>query len=102
MIKKIELTIKRENGETEIKDVTEKFAAMTTGIFNQIKKATKDAGKGNVEKATITHIKNNISKLRREYNNLHNEGGEGYIPEDVEYWTSNPSFKEWEETEILK
>lgn len=50
--KKITLTITRPNGETEIVDVTEKFkvpyAYFANTLFSQIKKATKDAGRGDV------------------------------------------------------
>jgi len=44
---KTEITIKRENGITEVVDVSEQFkSGLTDQMFEQIKTATRDAGKG--------------------------------------------------------
>jgi len=99
---KITLNITRPNGETEILNVTEKFGHMNQSIFNKIKESTKNAGKGIVNSAEIKKEKTNINQLVREYNNLHNEGAEGYVPDAIEYWKAHKNYKEWEETTIIK
>ena len=101
-MKKITLEIKRTNGEIEILDVTEKFPTMQKSVFDKIKTATAEAGKGEVIKAVITEPKNNIKELVKKYNNLHNEGAEGFVPDSEEFWTSLPDFKKWDETTEIK
>lgn len=97
---KIELYIKRPNGNTEVVDVSNKFPGLGKAILVKIKDATKKAGKGDVEKAVITRDCSNIQKLMRNYNNVNNEGGEGYMPEP-EYFKALPQYKAWTETETI-
>ena len=48
MTTKSSLTIKRPSGLVETIDTTAKFATISDSLFAQIKKATADAGKGEV------------------------------------------------------
>ncbi len=97
-----ELTVKRPNGEIEALDMSDRFpAGINKSMFDQIKKGTKEAGRGEVLKAAITHKMSNVGKLMAEYNNLHNEGGEGYIP-DPSYFENKEEFKTWSETTTIK
>ena len=98
---RIELEINRPNGQIETVDVSKQFGMINTDILNKIRKATKEAGIGDVVKAVITEQKSNMMQLRKEYNNFHNEGGEGYIP-DGDYFKALPSYKEWTETREVK
>jgi hypothetical protein len=82
---KVELTIVRPNGNTEISDITARFDAMTQPIFNKIKDATEKAGKGNVIEARWYHDVTNYAELAKKYNNLQNEGAEGFVP-DPDYF----------------
>ncbi len=91
------LTIERPNGQKEIVDVSNKFN-VTQKVFDKIKSETAKAGKGNVVQAEIIEKKNNIKELRRNFNNLHNEGGEGFIPE----MKNHADYKEWTESTIIK
>ena len=59
------------------------------------RKATAVGGGGNVVKAIITEEKSNMTELVRNYNNLRNEGGTGFIPRN-EYFEALPGYKEWE------
>jgi hypothetical protein len=102
MGKSIKLNITRPNGGIEEIEVLEKFKFMNQERFNMIKTQTEKAGRGIVNHATIIVVKNNIPELIKRYNNLHNEGGEGYIPDTEEYWISQPDYKEYEETVIIK
>jgi hypothetical protein len=46
-MKKVTIEIKRPNGRIEILDVSDKFEnGLTDGMFETIKKATKEAGRG--------------------------------------------------------
>jgi len=98
---RIELEINRPNGQIETVDVSKQFGTINIDILNKIRKATKEAGRGDVVKAVITEQKSNMMQLRKEYNNLHNEGGEGYIP-DGDYFKALPAYKEWTETREVK
>lgn len=100
-MKTITLTIKRSEEKTETVDVTEKFGKLDQNLFNQIKKATLSAGKGEVLNAKIIERKSNIKELITAYNNTMNEGAEGYLPPE-EYFTSKPEFKTWNDTKIIK
>jgi hypothetical protein len=97
----IQIEINRPNGQIEMIDISNKFGNMNSDLLDKIRQATKDAGKGVVVKAIITTTKSNMQKLMREYNNLHNEGGDGYIP-DGTYFQKLESYKEWTETKEIK
>jgi len=93
-----ELKIERTNGQIEIVDVTEKWqAGLNSGLVAMIREATSKAGRGNVICGINKIARSNFMDLRRAYNNLQNEGAEGYMPED-NYFTSMPGYKEWIET----
>lgn len=97
----IKIEITRPNGETEVIDATDKFGGSLNQFrFDIARKQTENAGRGYIERAKITVKKTNFSDLVNQFNNLHNEGGEGYIPEES-YFTNLPGYKEWEETVIL-
>ena len=98
----IKLEIKRPEGNLEIVDVTKKFGLMNKTIFNQIKKSTAEAGRGNVIKAITIIDKSNVMELRKQYNDLHNEGGDGYIPDEIEYWKESPDYKEYQQIETIE
>jgi len=97
----ITIEINRPDGQIETVDVSNKFGNMNSDLLNKIRVATKEAGKGDVIKATITKIKSNMNQLMKEYNNFHNEGGDGYIPEGS-YFMGLKSYKEWTETTEIK
>jgi len=97
----VSLTIKRTNGNVETVDVTSRFGSLSQDLFNKIKKATKDGGKGDVLRATITHKLSNIQNLIKKYNDIHNEGGEGYLPPS-EYFEKMPEFKTWNDVKVIK
>jgi len=97
---KIELTIKRTNGNVEKIDITKHHGSMNQRLFETIKKGTSEAGRGIVQKAEYTHYACNIQDLIKNYNNINNEGGEGYIP-DPDYFKALPEFIDTEVTEIF-
>jgi len=97
MTNKVEATVKRENGNIEVVDL-KNYYAMNNILFAEIKKATAAAGRGNVLKITYTHAVSNANALRKRFNDLYNEGGEGYIPED---FTNDPEYKEWDKVEVF-
>ena len=87
------IEIKRPSGIIEILDLPQPHPGRMNqkGHFSKIYTSTKSAGKGEVLKITVktpSYITSNLDKLVREYNNLHNEGGEGYIP-DIEYFKNS-------------
>jgi hypothetical protein len=43
----------------------------------------------------------NIGELRAKYNNIINEGGEGYIPDD-DYFKKMPTYKKSEYVKVLE
>lgn len=97
----ITATIKRPDGQIETVDLTAKFSDfMSAQIFAQIKGNTAAAGRGEVQEIKYTAKKTNLMALMRAYNNLYNEGADGFMP-DASYFTSHPKFKEWEETKVF-
>jgi len=94
---KIEITVQRPNGAVETVDMSSKFTGMTKALLGQIKDATRSAGRGTVLSATMTYTRDNSGELRKAYNNLHNEGGDGYVPEE-NYFRALPQYREWTET----
>jgi len=97
----VELKIKRTDGTVETVDVSNKFGSMNKVLLAKIRQATKDAGRGDVLEAIVTEPRCNMATLIREFNNLHNEGGEGYIPENS-YFTALPAYKEWTDVSVIK
>lgn len=101
--KKVEIEIERPNGSMEIVDVTNTPSGNLIAIEHaasanlaKVRKATSDAGRGNVISATVTYDCDNLDELAHNYNNLHNEGAEGHIP--YETLKASASYKEWAET----
>ena len=95
---KKEIHIKRPNGDIEIVDADNKPFAQS--FVNQAAVATREAGRGEILKMVNTQFASNMRQLIKKYNNLHNEGGEGYIPEG-DYFTAMPEYKEWEDVKEL-
>ena len=89
------ITIKRASGNIEEKDISEKFPFMNDKLFSMIKNANAANG-DEVIKIEVVEIKSNGQDIIRDYNNLNNEGGEGYIPEDS-WIKSQPEYTKWEE-----
>lgn len=97
-MEKIIATVERPNGEIEQVDMMARgWISMNQRMFETMKKATAEAGKGNVLKIEWTHTKTNYAELAKKYNDFMNEGGGGYIP-DME---KHPNFRRWEETEVF-
>jgi len=96
---KQELKVKRPDGRIET--VSFNKAPISKALFARIKEETSKAGRGEVIEATIYKMRNNLQLLMKKYNDLHNEGGEGYMPE-VEYFAKSPNFISWEEVETIK
>ena len=94
------ITVKRANGNIEEKDISERFPWMNDTIFKMIKDANAKNGDV-VEKIVFTERKTNGQEIIRDYKNKHNEGGDGYIPEDT-WIKSRPEYKEWEEETVWK
>lgn len=97
---KVELTVKRTNGQIEVVDATDKFPGINKQLFDAIKEQTAKAGRGEVISATKTTVRNNLKDIARRYNDLHNEGGDGYIP--YEQLAKSEEYREWSETEVIK
>lgn len=95
------LEIKRPNGDVESVDVSNRFSNINSHILYMIYTATKNAGKGEVISATTIQKRTNIEDLIKKYNNVMNEGGEGYVPENS-FFKRQKAYKEWEETTVLK
>ena len=69
-------------------------------FLNQAAAATKEAGRGEIHKMVRTDVHTNMAQLMRGYNNVANEGGEGYMP-DFDYFKEMPEYKEWENVKEL-
>ncbi len=90
----VEIIVDRGN-KVETVDVSSKFAGgMTKGMLESIREATRSAGRGEVLYARVSCTMSNEGELRRRYNDLHNEGGDGYIPD----MTESSEYREWTET----
>ena len=98
---KVELVIKRTNGDVETVDVTKNFSSMKSEFLAKIRKATKDGGKGDVLKAVITRSASNCMDLMKKYNDTNNEGGDGYMP-DSDYFMGLKEYKEWIDVIVVK
>lgn len=95
---KVEITVERPNGQTEVVDMTGKVDAMNKAILAQMRKATKDAGRGYILKSVVTRPASNLMDLEQAWINVHNEGGFGFVP-DGDYFRAQPDYREWVETE---
>jgi len=91
----IKATIKKADGNIEIKNMdTIRFPKMTAYMFGKISESVKKTGDTLVEiKETRTETTSNLATLVRDYNNLHNEGGEGFVPNN-DYFKNLPAYKE--------
>lgn len=97
---KTEIEVKRPNGQIEI--VTNAIP-FSQEILNKAFTETKKAGRGEILSLTLTEViyETNLAQLKKNYNNLQNEGGEGYMPDD-DYFKSSPNFKSSEKTVVKK
>lgn len=99
---KTELRIKRPNGNIEVTDISDRFyLGINKATLEKFRAGTRAAGKGEVLEAVMTFTRSNLGELVKKYNNLHNEGHDGYIPEES-YFEALPEYKEWEEVEVIK
>ena len=78
-------TIKRPNGKIETAELPQPHPSMMANgnHFGKMFNATKNAGRGEIQKIIVTEIKyggSNLHQLQAEYNKAINEGGEGYVP----------------------
>lgn len=97
---KIIAEVKRTNGNIETVDLSEKFTSMNNVLFNKIKEGTKKQGGGDILKVTYTVLLSNLPQLKKNYNDLNNEGFDGYMPND-EYFMNLPAFKTNEKTQFF-
>ncbi len=98
---KIEVTVKRPAGNIEIVDISKMFGSMDLTRFNKLKKDTAAAKKGLLLKVEYSHMACNMMDLVKSYNNINNEGGEGYVP-DPDYFKALPNYVETTVTEIFE
>ena len=85
---KVYADVIRANGAAETVDLSAKFCGMTAALAAKIREA--NAKKGTkVVRIYRKVIRTNIADLEKRYNNVANEGGEGYIPD----MTNSPSFR---------
>jgi len=98
---KIMLTVKRNAGNTDTIDISKYHGSADQKMFDKIKKDTAAADRGNVEKIEYTHYSCNMQDLVKNYNNINNEGRDGYIPAP-DYFKALPEFVETEVTEIFE
>ena len=94
----VQLEINRPNGQTEMVDVTARFPAMTDKVFATIRFETAKAGRGHVVRAIETALVSNYPELAKAYNNVVNEGCDGFVPD----MTQHPKYKEWTVTKEYK
>lgn len=100
-IDKAKLEIKRPNGQVEVVDYDGRNGRITPALLERMRVATRNAGRGEIIKATMTLPRSNMRELVKNYRNHFNEGKEGYMPVD-KYFTALPEYKEWEETIEVK
>lgn len=96
------LKIQRPNGNIEYTNISERFPfGINKIILDKFRAGTRAGGKGEVLEAIQVQTMSNLGLLMKKYNNLQNEGGYGYVP-DEKYFKALPEYKEWEETTIIK
>lgn len=79
-LNKVYADVVRANGVAETIDLSAKFFGMTPALAEKLREA--NAKKGTkIVRIYRKVIKTNIAELERLYNNVANEGGEGYIPD---------------------
>jgi hypothetical protein len=101
MNRTITINVTRPDGTTENIDATEKLQFINEARFELVKSQTEKAGRGTVNYIEVKETRSNVQQLMKEYNNLHNEGAEGYVPEG-DYFVNLDAYKTWEETKIYK
>ena len=94
---KIELTIKRETGNIEVVDVTNKFNITTKAMFNNVKENIEKRSDNVIIEAKYYHTESNLSYLIKSYNKINNEGHEGYVPENSYFM----GMEEYTEKEVI-
>lgn len=101
-----QIEVERPDGKIELITKNE-LGSCPVHILAAIRKATKDAGRGNVIRAIITTECNNAvdikTKAYKAYNDLQNEGGEGYTPELTDEQLLNyPDYRTWTEVRVVR
>lgn len=87
-LNKVYADVVRADGKAETVDLSAKFCGMTAALAAQIRES--NAKKGTkVVRIYRKVIRTNISEIERRYNNVVNEGGEGYVPD----MTNHPALR---------
>ena len=95
------IKIERPSGNIVILDVTTKFpVGINSTMLEKIRVATANAGRGNVVEAEVVMENSNFAELAQAYNNLHNEGAEGFVPSE-DYFKTSKKYKEWTDTTVV-
>lgn len=87
-LNKVYADVIRANGAHETVDLSAKFFGMNASMAARIRQANAKVGT-NVVRIYRKVLKTNVAELERKWNNLYNEGGEGYIPD----MTKSPDLK---------
>lgn len=91
------ITIKRTDGTIDSVSAPQ-FGCMDARTLDKIRIKTRAAGRGEVLHATYDVARDNARAVHAAYNNLHNEGGEGYTPDPTEH----ADYKMWTDTITVK
>ena len=95
-LNKVFADVIRANGKAETIDLSKKFFGMNSEIADRLRSANAKVG-NKIVRIYRKVLKTNIAELERRYNNLMNEGGEGYIPD----MTNHPALRAEVVTEIF-
>lgn len=95
-LNKVFADVIRANGNAETIDLSKKFFGMNDAIADRLRAANEKVGT-KIVRIYRKVIKTNIAELERRYNNLMNDGGEGYIPD----MTNHPALRAEVVTEIF-
>ncbi len=85
----------------KIEEIETKSIPFSQKFLDKAYADTKAAGRGEILSLTNKQIVDNISELRAKYNNLINEGGEGYTPDD-DYLRKMRDYKKSEYVKVLE
>jgi hypothetical protein len=85
----------------KIEEIETKSIPFSQKFLDKAYADTKAAGRGEILSLTNKQIVDNIGELRAKYNNIINEGGEGYIPDD-DYFKKMPTYKKSEYVKVLE
>lgn len=79
-LNKVFADVIRANGKAETIDLSKKFFGMNAAIADSLRAANEKVGT-KIVRIYRKVIMTNIADLEKRYNNVANEGGEGYIPD---------------------